>query len=99
LTPLVYASASRTRVGHITAKGDSGLRRLLVLGASTVVRFAKTRAPKTEPERWLQSVLARRPVKVATWPARPRPPVWLGRRWPRFQSIGFDRLECQRRGC
>jgi transposase len=65
LTPLVYASGSRTRVGHITAKGDSGLRRLLVLGASTVVRHAQTRSPGTEQERWLQGVLTRRPVKVA----------------------------------
>jgi transposase len=66
LTPLVYASGGRTRVGNISAKGDSGLRRLLVLGASTVVRYAKTRAAKTEQDQWLHGVLARRPVKVAT---------------------------------
>lgn len=35
------------------------------LGASAVVRYARTGAPKTEQKAWAQGVLARRPVKVA----------------------------------
>lgn len=66
LTPLVHASGNRSRIGNISAKGDTRLRRLLVLGASSVVRYAATRAPKSGQEAWLHGVLARRPVKVAT---------------------------------
>jgi len=66
LTPLMYASGNRTRVGHISCKGDSGLRRLLVLGASALTRQAKSRDASSAQEHWLHGVLARRPAKVAT---------------------------------
>lgn len=49
--------------GHISRAGDTGLRKLLVLGASSWLRRVRTK-----PERgsqWLHGVLARRPVKVA----------------------------------
>lgn len=53
--------------GHISKAGDRGLRRLLVLGASSWLRQVRA-ANKAEPvagSAWIRGVLARRPVRVA----------------------------------
>jgi transposase len=63
LTPNLNGTGGKTRCGHISKKGDDALRRLLVLGAASVVRQAKTRPERASP--WLRGVLARRPAKVA----------------------------------
>jgi transposase len=63
LTPRQRSSADKIRLGHISKAGDHGLRRLLVLGASSWLRHARTKPDKASP--WLKGVLARRPVKVA----------------------------------
>lgn len=63
LTPREHQSAQTRRTGRISRQGDPGLRRLLTLGASAVLRQARAR-----PERgsaWLHGLLSRRPVKVA----------------------------------
>ena len=49
--------------GSISRAGDQGLRRLLVLGASSWLRHVRAKPEKGSP--WVQGVLARRPVKVA----------------------------------
>ncbi|MCW0183185.1 MAG: IS110 family transposase [Zavarzinia sp.] len=49
--------------GHISKAGDRDLRRLLILGASAGLRFARARPDKASP--WLRGLLGRRPVKVA----------------------------------
>jgi transposase len=68
LTPVMHASGNRQKLGRISCQGDTGLRRLLVLGASAVVRQAKVRSTKvgekTAADQWVHGVLARRPVKV-----------------------------------
>ncbi len=61
VTPKENSSGGRQRLGGISRQGDEGLRRLLVLGATAVIRFAK--AGRTSP--WLINLLARRPRKVA----------------------------------
>ena len=61
LTPRENSTGGRHRPGRITRQGDAGLRKLLVLGATAVIRFA--RAGKTSP--WLLNLLARRPKKLA----------------------------------
>jgi transposase len=61
LTPKEHASGGRARPGRISRQGDESLRRLLVLGATAVIRFAK--AGRTSP--WLLGLLARRPKKLA----------------------------------
>jgi transposase len=61
LTPKENSTGGRHRPGRISRQGDEGLRRLLVLGATAVIRFA--RAGKTSP--WLLNLLARRPKKLA----------------------------------
>ena len=63
LTPRQRSSADRIRLGHISKARDRGLRRLLVLGASSWLRHARAKPDKASP--WLRGVLARRPVKVA----------------------------------
>jgi len=61
LTPKQNATGGRARPGAISRQGDETLRRLLVLGATTVIRFAK--AGRVSP--WLWQLLARRPRKLA----------------------------------
>ena len=61
LTPRENSTGGRHRPGRISRQGDERLRRLLVLGATAVIRFA--RAGKTSP--WLINLLARRPKKLA----------------------------------
>jgi transposase len=61
LTPRENSTGGRHRPGRISRQGDEGLRKLLVLGATAVIRFVK--AGKTSP--WLMNLLARRPKKLA----------------------------------
>jgi transposase len=63
LTPREHQSAKKRRVGGISRMGDPGVRRLLTLGASTVMRQAKVKPERATP--WQRGILARRPVKVA----------------------------------
>jgi transposase len=64
LTPRSHSSGGKDRRGRISKQGDPYLRRLLVQGASAVLRVARssTRA-NTNP--WLDAILLRRPLKVA----------------------------------
>jgi transposase len=61
LTPKQNSTGGRHRQGRISRQGDEGLRKLLVLGATAVIRFAK--AGRASP--WLINLLARRPKKLA----------------------------------
>ena len=61
LTPKENATGGRSRPGRISRQGDESLRRLLVLGATTVIQFA--RPGRASP--WLIDLLARRPKKLA----------------------------------
>jgi transposase len=61
LTPKENATGGRSRQGRITRQGDESLRRLLVLGATAVIQFA--RPGRAWP--WLIELLARRPKKLA----------------------------------
>jgi transposase len=63
LTPRQHSSGEKQRSGAISRAGNSGLRRLFVLGASSVKRQAKIRPDKANP--WLTGILARRPARVA----------------------------------
>jgi transposase len=61
LTPKENATGGRHRPGKISRQGDEGLRRLLVLGATAVIRFAKP--GRASP--WLVALLTRKPKKLA----------------------------------
>jgi hypothetical protein len=64
LTPLQKSSGGKGRLGRITKMGDKYLRKLLIVGTTSLVRRAKYN-PKTVDPR-LADLLARKPVRVAT---------------------------------
>jgi len=61
LTPKENSTGGRSRQGRISRQGDESLRKLLVLGAATVIQFAKPGRASA----WLIDLLARRPRKLA----------------------------------
>ncbi len=61
LVPRQNSSGGKERLGSISKQGDRYLRRLLVVGATAVVRHARAH-PDKHP--WLMQLLARRPAKV-----------------------------------
>ena len=61
LVPRQNSTGGKERLGSISKQGDRYLRRLLVIGATTVLRHARTH-PEKNP--WLMQLLARRPAKV-----------------------------------
>jgi transposase len=64
LTPLQNSSGGKERLGRITKMGDKYLRRLLVIGATSLVRRARRKPETVDPR--LADLLARKPVRVAT---------------------------------
>ena len=58
LVPAHSGTGGKTRMGHISKRGDPYLRTLLIHGARAVIEHAKDK-PK-----WLQRMLARRPPNV-----------------------------------
>jgi transposase len=63
LTPRQHSSAGKRCDTGISRQGDSRLRKLLALGASTIMRYARSHADRAT--QWQRGILARRPVKVA----------------------------------
>lgn len=62
LTPKSHSSGGKERLGGISKMGNPELRCLLVLGATTVLRYARSNA---KAPKWLSALLTRRPFKVA----------------------------------
>ena len=64
LVPRQHSSGGKQRQGGISKQGDRYLRRLLVLGATAVIRHART---KDTPEvMWLKGLLERRSARLAS---------------------------------
>jgi transposase len=63
LTPQEHASAGKRHDRGISRQGEIRLRKLLALGASTIMRSARSRTDRATA--WQRGILARRPVKVA----------------------------------
>lgn len=63
LTPQQHASAGKQHDRGISRQGDKSLRKLFVLGASTLMRHVRTRLDRASA--WQRGILSRRPVKVA----------------------------------
>src|ERR1035438_591525 len=61
LVPRQNSSGGKERLGSISKQGDRYLRRLLVLGAISIVGSARTRPDKYP---WVTELLGRRPAKV-----------------------------------
>jgi transposase len=63
LTPKEASTAGKRRTGGLSRMGDMRLRKLLALGASTIMRNARSRTDSATL--WQRGILARRPMKVA----------------------------------
>jgi transposase len=63
LTPKAMCSGGKQKLGPISKQGDPYLRRLLVQGASAVVRVARNPQAKASP--WLRAILAKLSAKAA----------------------------------
>jgi transposase len=61
LVPRQHSTGGKERLGSISKQGDRYLRRLLVVGAISIVRTARLRPDKYP---WVIELLARRPAKV-----------------------------------
>jgi transposase len=64
LVPRQNSSGGKERLGRISKMGDRYLRKLLVVGATSVIRRARTDALAAAP--WIRSLLERRPARVVT---------------------------------
>jgi transposase len=62
LVPREDSTGGKRRLGPISKRGDRYLRRILVVGAVAVLRYAR-QDPEKYP--WLTRLLARKPFKVA----------------------------------
>ena len=63
LAPRRTGTGGKVHLGAISKKGDPYLRKLLVLGATAVIRYAKN---KPELAAWINALLERRPARVVT---------------------------------
>ena len=64
LVPRQNSSGGKQRQDGISKQGERTLRRLLVLGATAVIRHARTKT--TADTAWLRGVLERRPARLAS---------------------------------
>jgi transposase len=62
LTPKPHSSGGKERLGCISKMGNPILRSLLVVGATSVLRYARNNPNASQ---WITALLARRPYKVA----------------------------------
>lgn len=64
LVPRQNSSGGKDRLGHISRMGDRYLRKLLVVGATSVVRRART--ADANAVNWVRSLLERKPTRLVT---------------------------------
>ena len=63
LTPRPHSSGGKQRLGGISKQGDSYIRRLLVTGATAVIRFARQ---DNASKSWAAEPLRRKPARVVS---------------------------------
>ncbi len=64
LVPRQNSSGGKERLGHISKMGNGYLRRLLMVGATSVIRRAG--ASETRTGAWVRSLLERKPARLTT---------------------------------
>ena len=62
LTPKQHSTGGRQRLGRISKQGDGYIRRLLILGGTALVRYARDAGSTV----WAKQLLVRRPARVVT---------------------------------
>ena len=85
LVPRENSTGGKQKLGPISKRGDRYLRRILVVGACAVLRYARH---KPEKYPWLTKLLVRKPFKVVRWHLPTRWRASPGRCWPRAAPIG-----------
>lgn len=63
LVPRQHSTGGKTKLGRMSKMGQSDLRRLLILGATSCIRSASLK--KLQPDSWLERLLARKARKLA----------------------------------
>lgn len=63
LTPRPHSSGGKERLGRISKQGDGAIRRLLVIGATSVIRVARQDTPGRV---WARELLDRKPARVVS---------------------------------
>lgn len=64
LVPRQNSSGGKERLGRISKQGDRYIRRLLVIGATAVIRYARNKT--AADSRWINQLLDRRPSRVTS---------------------------------
>ena len=64
LTPRANSSGGKERLGGIATRGDGYLRRLLVVGATAVMRMTRKNPTR---QAWMAGLLERKPTKSRQW--------------------------------
>lgn len=64
LVPRQNSTGGKDRLGGITKAGDSYIRRLLVIGATSIIRYARGKAPGAGE--WLKTLLERKSARLAS---------------------------------
>ena len=63
LTPKAHSSGGKEKLGGISKQGDGYIRRLLVVGATSVIRVARK---ETTSKLWANKLLERKPARVVS---------------------------------
>ena len=64
LTPQQHSTGGKTRLGGISKQGDRYLRRLLVVGATAVIRHIKTNP--TPLANWIRTLMVKKPFRLVS---------------------------------
>lgn len=64
LTPQQHSTGGKTRLGGISKQGDRYLRRLLVVGATAVIRHIKSNP--TPLANWIRKLLEKKPFRIVS---------------------------------
>lgn len=64
LTPQQHSTGGKTRLGGISKQGDRYLRRLLVVGATAVIRHVKDKP--TPMANWIRKLLEKKPFRLVS---------------------------------
>jgi transposase len=64
LVPRQHSTGGKKRLGAITKAGDRYLRRLLVIGATGLIRYRRQTVPGGLA--WLRAMLARKPARLVS---------------------------------
>jgi transposase len=95
LVPRQNSSGGKERLGRISKMGNGYLRRLLVVGATSVIRRAG--ANETGTGAWVRSLLERKPARLTTVAVANKTARIAGRCWRAERATGPARRHQLRR--